>query len=299
MSSINGIPITTDSIIKCYEKYYPDSYNLIAKDRLFHYLHLWAIRVSTYDTGLPDDYMGGLRINNLGFNEIAFSAGSVDPSPRWLIESYSSTAQKLGGTAWMVEGQYSYRYNGNKHGSFAPYPSFCPIKPTKVYRWLPTTEEKNMISSGKLPAASLFDKALKEGKVKTSTSPDTCIHRSWNKRFWGDSAGCQIYADLNALTKVGVFANEHISKKYQNIFTYTLFSLQQFMSANGGAAPTDKSSAIDYILRMGKYGGSKSILESFEEGFIMAWVKGIGSNQFSFDYKGKKYTTQGGGYTVY
>ena len=299
MGSINNVPITADSIIKCYKKFYPDSYNEIADKRLFHYLHLWSIRVGTHDTGLADDYLGGLRINNLGFNEIKYSTGSTDPSPRWLLETYTNNAAKLGGTAWIMEGQYTFQFNGFNHGGFAPDASFCPTKPVKVYRWPPSADDKKLIQSGKFPSASLFDKAYNEGKVKSSTSPDVCIHKAWNTRFWGDSAGCQIYSDVSLLNEIGKFAQDHIAKKYGNMFMYTVFTKKQFIQANGVAVPTDKASAAKFIKDNGRFGGAVSTLETFDEPYLIAWSKGIIDNAFSFEHNGKRYATMGGGYTVY
>lgn len=296
MSSISGVPITTDSIIKCYEKYYPDSYNQIANERLFHYLHLFGIRVATYDTSLRDDFLGGLRISNLGINEIVVSEGSTDPSPKWLLKPFSTNAQKLGGTPFVKEGQYSYKYYGKKHGSYAPYAAFCPIKPVKVYRWTPTADEKKLIESEELPTASLFEKAVREGRAKSSTSPDTCIHRSWNTQLWGDSAGCQLVSNLEKLNKIGDFASDHISKGYGNVFIYTVFSKEQFLNANGGAKPVDiASEAVDIIINSGNSSAkARTRLESFDSDFLITWANSIRNGGEEFLYKNKKYYVQGG-----
>jgi hypothetical protein len=295
MASIYGVNITTDSIIRCYQKYYPNSYNPIASERLFQYLHLWGIRVGTYDTSLPDDYIGGLRINNLGVNEIIYSSGSVDPSPKNIIELYDAEAKRKGGAAFVFEGQYSYRYMGKNHGSFAPFASFCPIKPVKAYRWNPSESEKALIKSKKLPIASLFDKAKKEGRLKISDSSDTCIHRTWSSTsFWNDSAGCQILVDRNALNTLGSYANEHIAKKYGNVFMYTLFTLDQFMQANTNGEPYNKETAMEVIINRGKYKLGKAELSTLDNNYIISWGRSAFRNRETFTFEGKVYITNGG-----
>jgi len=102
-----------------------------------------------------------------------------------------------------------------------------------VYRWNPTAQEISTAKSKKLPLSSFFDAALKAGRVKVSTSIDTCIHRSWaSTKFYSDSAGCQIFADMKTLNTLGDWATAHIKKGYGNFFVYTLFTKEQFVKAN-------------------------------------------------------------------
>ena len=229
---IDNIPVTSDSIIKTYKKYYPNYFNPIANANKFHYLLLWGVRVSTCDTSTPDDIVGGLRVNNLNFFETVVSDASTEPSPAWIANPMSS-AKKLGGAAFVKEGQYAYRYMGRRHGQFAPYPSFCPTKPMDVYRYIPTQAEISDWKKRGIPLSTAFDEAVRTGRAKSSKSPDTCIHRSWSQdKFFKDSAGCQILTDRNALTTLGNWADSHISKKYGNSFIYTLFTKEQFVNAN-------------------------------------------------------------------
>jgi len=153
---------------------------------------LWGVRVSTCDTSLPDDIVGGLRINNFNFFESVVSTASTEPSPSWIANPMSD-ARRLGGAAFVKDGQYAYRYMGKRHNQFAPYPSFCPIKPMDVYRFTPTQAEVNDWKRNKIPLSKAFEQAVKSGRAIASKSPDTCIHRSWGKeRLFNDSAGCQI-----------------------------------------------------------------------------------------------------------
>lgn len=229
---IEGIPITSASIINCYRRYYPQFWNQVSSQNLFHYLNLWGIRVSTCDTSLPDDMVGGIRVNNLNFYEVLVSSASTDPSPA-LIANPLADARRLGGAAFVKEGQYSYRYIGTKHPTWKPHPAFCPTAPMTVYRWMPTAEEIAAWRKQKKPLSTAFEEAVKAGKVKISKSPDTCIHRAWSTtKFYNDSAGCQILSDYKTLNELGNWAKSHIDKKYGNVFMYTLFTKQQFIDAN-------------------------------------------------------------------
>jgi hypothetical protein len=201
---------------------------------LFHYLHIWGIRTSTCDTSMPDDLVGGLRINNLNVLESIVSQASTEPSPYFLSNPLAD-ARRLGGSAFMVEGQNAYRYVGRSHPKWKPYPSFCPIKSVKVYRWNPSVEEVTALRKAKKPLSQGFADAVKARKVKISTSPDTCIHRAWSKdKLYNDSAGCQIIPDYVSLNQLGTWAEAHIKKKYGNVFIYTLFTKEQFIAANKG-----------------------------------------------------------------
>lgn len=235
MASIEGVSVNAQSISNCYKMFYPQtSYPQILDENLFHYLHLWGIRVSACDTSLPDDLIGGLRINNFNFLESLIAKGSTEPSPKSLISLYDAEAKARGGAAFVMEGQYLYKYMGSNHGNFKPYPSFCPIEPVKVYGWKASEADIKAWDGGKgRPLSALFEQAVKEGKVKLSTSSDTCIHRTWSsKKLWNDSAGCQVIADEGTLKELGVWAVDHQKKGYGKTFTYTLFTKEQFLKAN-------------------------------------------------------------------
>jgi len=242
MPSIDNIDINARTIENCYKMFYPSTYETI-KQNLFHYLNLWGIRVSSCDTSLPDDLVGGLRINNLNFSEIVVSKASTDPSPYYLNKTINLDALQKGGTAFVAEGQYTYRYMGSKHGKFSPLPSFCPTMPVKVYRWMPSADDKKRWNNGKgVPLSSLFETAVKNKKVTISTSNDVCIHKTWAKdKLWNDSAGCQVLTDDKTLKTLGEWAIEHQKKKFGNIFTYTLFTKEQFLAANGRGRITGTS----------------------------------------------------------
>ena len=233
MASVDGITINLTSITNCYKMFYPETYKRLIQNNRFHYLELWGIRMSTCDTSLPDDYLGGIRINNFNFLEIVSAAASTDPTPKYVGTPVDAAAKIAGGTAYVKEGQHPYNYIGKTHRLWKPYPAFCPARPMPVYRWNPTAQEIQTAKQKKLPLSSFFDTALKSGKVKVSTSNDTCIHRAWSKtKLHSDSAGCQIFADTKQLETLGTWATAHIKKGYGNLFIYTLFTKEQFLKAN-------------------------------------------------------------------
>jgi len=237
MASVDGIDINSTTMANCYKMFYPNTYNRLVQKNRFHYLELWGIRMSTCDTSLPDDYLGGIRINNFNFLEIITAAASTDPTPKYVATPVNSGARQAGGTAYVKEGQHTYAYIGKNHKDWRPYPAFCPTRPMPVYRWNPTAQEVSEAKSRKLPLSTFFDAALKAGRVKVSTSADTCIHRAWSKtKLHADSAGCQVFADLNTLETLGGWANAHIKKGYGNFFVYTLFTKQQFLEANSSTS---------------------------------------------------------------
>jgi hypothetical protein len=233
---INGIEVTSTSMLNCYKKYYPKTYQQLMQNK-FDYLELFGIRVSTCDTSLPDDLIGGMKVNNFNFWEVVMSSGSTEPSPYWL-KNLMSDARAKGGAAFVAEGQYVYMYMGKRHGNFKPEASFCPIKPVKVYRWTPTKKEIEDWKNGKgKPLSASFENAVKTKQVKISLSGDVCIHKSWAKeKFFNDSAGCQILSDTTSLNTLGDWADKHRKKKYGNVFQYTLFTKEQFVSANSGSS---------------------------------------------------------------
>lgn len=241
MRTLEGIPINASTIANCYKMFYPDSYKMLQDSNFVHYLHLWAIRVSTCDTSLPDDLIGGIRISAWNLLDITVSNGSTDPSPKYVKTPVDRDAKIKGGTAFIIEGQYAYRYNGKRHKKWKPYPSFCPISRVPVYRWNASMADVKSYKDGKKPLSSSFDAALKSGAIIKSFSSDVCIHRAFDKsRFWADSAGCQILTDYDSLNTLGTWADEHRAKGYPNSFIFTLFNKSQFLSANGKRPPAQQ-----------------------------------------------------------
>ena len=241
MASVDGIDVNSATIGNCYKMFYPNSYKRLIEQNRFHYLELWGIRMATCDTSLPDDYLGGIRINNFNFLEVVTAAASTDPSPKYVATPLNADARAAGGTAYVKEGQHPYNYIGKTHRLWKPYPAFCPTRAMPVYRWNPTPQEVATAKQKKLSLSSFVDAALKAGRVKVSTSIDTCIHRAWSStKLNADSAGCQVFANLSTLETLGTWANAHIKKGYGNFFIYTLFTKEQFLQANNQKSVLNK-----------------------------------------------------------
>jgi hypothetical protein len=232
--TIEGIPINTQTIMNAYKMWYPLTYQKILEKNKFHYLYLWGIRVSSCDTSLPDDIMGGIRVNKLNMLEIVVSKASVEPSPKNLLNLFDAEARSKGGAAFVREGEHSYYYYGTNHPKFKPLPAFAPIRPVPVYRWMPNDADIKSWNKGKgKPLSSSFEEAKRKGQVKLSTSSDTMIHKTWAKeKLWADSAGCQVMTDDNTLRTLGRWATDHRAMRYANVMTYTLFTKDQFVTAN-------------------------------------------------------------------
>jgi len=215
---IENIEINGESISNAIRKFYPDYINLVESQQLFNYVLIFGIRVDTCDTGLPDDYIGAIRLEksivtgNAYWNYI-LTNGSTDPSP-YYIENPLKVAKVAGGTAWVKEGQYIYY---KMDGGYMGFPAFHPKDPIKVYRWNPKTPGEKFNAS----------------KAILGTSPDTLIHRSWaSERFSNDSAGCQIFKNNALLKDLASWADVHIKMYKLNSFTYTLLTKEQFVKGN-------------------------------------------------------------------
>jgi hypothetical protein len=232
--TIEGIPVNAQTLMKAYKMWYPLTYEKILNDNKFHFLYLWGIRVDTCDTSLPDDIMGGIRVNRFNTLEIVVSKASTEPTPKNLANLFDAEAVAKGGAAFVKEGEHPYYYYGTNHPKFKPLPAFAPKRPIPVYRWMPNAQDIKDWNKGKgKPLSASFAQAFREGRVKQSTSSDTMIHKTWAKeKLFADSAGCQVMTDDNTLRTLGQWANEHRSMKYPNLFTYTLFTKDQFVRAN-------------------------------------------------------------------
>ena len=104
--TIDGIPINTKTIMNAYKYWYPYTYEKILNDNKFHYLYIFGIRVDTCDTSLPDDLIGGIRVNKLNFLELIVSKASTEPSPKNLANLFDAEAIAKGGAAFVKEGEY-------------------------------------------------------------------------------------------------------------------------------------------------------------------------------------------------
>jgi len=245
---INKIKITGETIANAIDKNYPTgiiNMAAIKKNKLYNYLVLWGVRVATCDTSMPDDAIGGMRLKKDFFGndywEIIFSEGTTDPTPYWL-QNPMSDAKAYGGTAWVAEGQYLY---SKGYGNFKGYPFFAPINPVKVYRWTPNATQISLSKNNQLALSNAFESMKNLGQVKISDSLSVLIHRSWSpKNLYKDSAGCQVFADNGALTKLTKWASEHIKIYGKNSFAYTLLTKEQFTMPNQAFAST---SIFDFL----------------------------------------------------
>lgn len=202
---LSNFKVDTDSIVAAMKAYYPASINPVEQNKWYNYILLFGVRIEICDTSKADDVIGCIWMNALGvWNSLIFAA-STDPSPDY-IEKPEASAAKVGGTAWVMEGQYTYYLS-----TFKGSPAFKPLKAVPVYR---------------MPAGEGLDVAT----ATVGSSIDTFIHRSWGTvAFSNDSAGCNILKNTGDLDKLAVMAREH-QKKYpvpRNSFIYTLFTKAQ------------------------------------------------------------------------
>jgi hypothetical protein len=231
---IENIEINGDSIANAIRKYYPNYIKLVESQSLYNYVLIFGIRVDTCDTGLPDDFLGAIRLEKSlitgdDYWNFILTNGTTDPSPDYLVKTIDNAARLAGGTAWVKEGQYIY-YKLN--GGYKGYPAFAPKDTIKVYRWMPSK------------SGELFDPS----KAKLSTSVDTLIHRSWaSGRFTKDSAGCQVFKNNSLLKDLAEWADKHISIYKMNSFTYTLLTKKQFIEANTANTATSIFNPLYWI----------------------------------------------------
>jgi hypothetical protein len=201
--------ITIDKILNTIKALYPDTINMVEKNKYFDYLNLFGVRVSSCDTSATDDIIGGFWLEDSFFksfpnyNSIIVSA-SLDPSPYYIQNPIDPR-----GTAWIKEGQHIFSL-----GSYKGEAAFRPKGEVPVYR---------------MPRGKNLDKTV----ATLSTSVDTLIHRSWSMKLYKDSAGCQV-VPLSDLKKLVDRAKIH-QKKYPQLkdkngvtyFTYTLLTQEQ------------------------------------------------------------------------
>jgi hypothetical protein len=232
MLDINGVKITGDNVARAIDYNFPDGIincAAIMKKKWYNYLILFGIRVRTCDTSVPDDIIGGIRLKKgfFGYDywEILMVDATTDPTPSYL-RTPMSDARALGGTAWVVEGQYEY-YRPNAY--FDGFPQFRPTKPVAVYRWNPTQKEINDLTKKGIPLSNGFEEAKANGKVKIDATASVLIHRSWsNNKLSNDSAGCQVFANNGALLTINKWAKEHEYIYKSNKFVYNLFTKEMF-----------------------------------------------------------------------
>ena len=238
---VEHIPVNAETIVNAIKSYYPNGrINLdeVKKNKLYNFVTLFGIRLETCDSGLMDDAIGGIRLRKSltpladDYWEIILSNATTDPTPFWLLNSTDPIPAKYG-TAWVVEGQYRFYPAGN----FKGYPSFRPVDPITCYRWKPSKEEiKKAKATGK-PLSSFFEAAKARGEVKIIEPTETIlIHRSWGSSS-KNSAGCQVFSDNSALSRLYNWALLHNSlyktpQKTPVPLIYTLLTKTQFVTPN-------------------------------------------------------------------
>lgn len=226
---MSNFTVNTKVIVDAIRHYYPDTINQVEQNKWYNYISLFGVRIETCDTGKADDVIGCIWMNALGVWCSLICAASTDPSPGYINKPLADAA-KLGGTAWVKEGQYAYFYSPNCKG----FPGFRPINAVPVYR---------------MPAGEGLDVS----RATLSLSPDTLIHRSWGNVFKKDSAGCNILKNTQDLQNIVNMAKEHIKKYKLNTFMYTLLTRQQVEAVTNTPVITNQLDLYNYILNIGKY----------------------------------------------
>lgn len=217
---MSNFTLNTNVIVTAIRTYYPATIEDIEKNKRYNYICLFGIRIDTCDTGKADDVIGCIWMNALGIWSSLICAASTDPSP-YYVENPQPAAAKVGGTAWIKEGQYAF-YLSTYRGASA----FKPLKPVPVYR---------------MPAGQGLDLS----NAIESTALDTFIHRSWGSVvFKKDSAGCNILKNTQDLERIAKMAREHIKKYGINVFSYTLLSKQMVDTVMAQISPYSQPSLI-------------------------------------------------------
>lgn len=247
MASIDGIEITGDAIANAIRTYYPNSIKIVEQQKLYNYMLIFGIRVSTCDTSIPDDHLGAIRLTSsyIGndYWDMILTDGTTDPSPKYLKPKtdlngnpiqwwFDSEAKLKGGTAWVKEGQYIYYYRGLYHD----YPSWGPKTSIPVYRWNPSYPNEKFDAS----------------KAVLSDTMSTLIHRNWSlqaghDKLVNDSAGCQVFGDNKKLWTMKDWSDLHIKMYKINSFTYSLFTREQFVNANRSKTTTQHGGVISAV----------------------------------------------------
>lgn len=253
---IDGIPITAETIANTYSKYYPTQFAASSK---YNFVNLFGIRVSTSDTSKLDDFVGAIKLSSgytsLDGYEMLVCKASTEPSPLYIAKPFDYESKTKGGAAFLKEGQHIYYFISPRSAkpSWSDYGrncAFCPTNAVPVYRFKPTQNDINLYyqnkKSNKPSISKNFEKNLIYANTAKknnnavpflSTSGDTCIHKAWSETLYSDSAGCQVISpsDLPTFRNICNWAQQHLNKGYGNTFTYTLFTKQQFRTANIGS----------------------------------------------------------------
>lgn len=248
--TIEGIPIISSTVVQAIETTYPGTLSTIQNQKLYGYLTLFGIRISTCDTGQPDDFIGGLRLMPSvtgDYWEMELSEASVDPSPKYMRTTFDQEAKSKGGTAWFKEGKYPYTLT-----KYSGYPAFAPKYKFLIpcWRWLQKTngEYFSQFAYGGNGGGVILQngREVETGnRAIQSDVTDTLIHRSWTTivrdengkiirgKFTNDSAGCQVFENNYGLITLEGWAKKHIKTQgYPNIFNYCLMNKMDFVFAN-------------------------------------------------------------------
>lgn len=322
MASITNIPITSSTIIKCYQKFYPNTYDLLER-RMFHFLNLWTIRVKEYgfpkmNRNSPDstDYTGGLRINNFGFSEITTARCESEPfTGMGIAQKLDATRNKLGGIPYIKAGQYVYEkkqvtklINGEEVLIETPT-EFIPIQPLNIQRWKISDDDNKKLFLLEQTTRQTYEEALNSGRIRNSKSflGDISDNREELSILFGSNEklsyqeiqlnrnlGNIYIPDWKVVNTLGEWANAHINKAYLNIFTYTIFTRQQFLEANSDVIPKDKNSAIKYILMTRNFAKDRPRFENMDDEFLILWATSIYEGYSNFIYKNQSYRNTDG-----
>lgn len=280
--TIDGISVDDYSVIRAI-KYFCDkttdekgrsiprkatSIYTVERNLLYEYLILFAIRVETCNTALPDDIIGGLRFmpkkwGTGGYWDIIFANASTDPSPLYLTppvakqygrcptikltqpngieKSYQTEPCKT--DIWYGNGPnpfenkccilYDDQARAEGGAAWIAPGQYTYFYKTDNFKGAPAFAPLYPLTAYRWAPSYEGEKFNPNKVIKEYNNSSTYIHRTWFKeRLFYDSAGCQVIPDDDTLNTLAKWAKNHKKQGYPNSFQYTLMTKQDFVTAN-------------------------------------------------------------------
>ena len=240
----------------------------VENQKLYYYFLLFGIRISSCDTSLPDDIMGGIRFvpnrwTSGGSWELEVANASLDPSPLYL----QPPVNKVNGRCPLVNipmpngRNYSVQTTNCNDGIWSgvgtnPFTNKCCvlfdaqarneggaawIAPGQyLYYYYGDFKGEPAFAPAKGGVVTYRWAPSRPGEtfnpnkvVRETTNQSTLIHRTWFKdRLFNDSAGCQVIPASESLLKLAYWAKKHNSMGYPKNYQYTLMNKEDFTTAN-------------------------------------------------------------------